>query len=130
MPVYNSDVVEIFNRVADLLEIEGANEYRVRAYRDAARTIATLSTDVSEMVKQGEDLTDLPGIGEDLAGKIREIVNTGDLRQLEEIEQRTPPELARLLDVAGLGPKRVGTIHQELGVTTVEELRESAEGGT
>jgi DNA polymerase (family 10) len=85
LPVYNSDVVEIFNEVADLLEIEGANQYRVRAYRDAARTISTLSRNVAQMVEEGEDLTTLPGIGEDLAGKIEEIVNTGDLEQLEEI---------------------------------------------
>jgi DNA polymerase (family 10) len=129
LPVYNSDVVEIFNDVADLLEIEGANEYRVRAYRNAARTISTMSRNVAEMVEQGEDLTELPGIGEDLAGKIEEIVATGDLKQLEEIEQRTPPELTRLLDVAGLGPKRVQTIHEELGVTAMEELQEVAEAG-
>lgn len=129
MPVYNSDIVDIFGEVADLLEIEGANEYRVRAYRDAARTISTLSRDVSEMVEQGEDLTELPGIGSDLADKIEEIVSTGDLRQLEELEQRTPPQLTRLLDVAGLGPKRVKSIHEELGVTTVDELREVAARG-
>lgn len=129
MPIYNSDIVEIFNEVADLLEIEGANQYRVRAYRNAARTISTLSRDVTEMVKEGEDLTELPGIGEDLAGKIQEIVKTGDLKQLEQIEQRTPPELATMLDVAGLGPKRVQTIYDELGVTTIEQLRSAAERG-
>jgi len=126
LPVYNSDIVEIFQEVADLLEIEGANQYRVRAYRDAARTISTLSRNVSQMVEEGEDLTQLPGIGEDLAGKIEQIVNTGDLKQLEEIEQRTPPELAEMLDVAGLGPKRVQKIYEELGVTSMDELKEAA----
>ncbi len=129
MPVYNSDVVEIFNEVADLLEIEGANRFRVRAYREAARTISTMSRSVADMVEEGEDLTEFSGIGEDLAGKIEEIVRTGDLKQLEELEQRTPPELARLLDIAGLGPKRVQKIHEELGVTTMEELKEAAEAG-
>jgi len=74
LPVYNSDVANIFNQIADLLEIEGANPYRVRAYRDAARTIATLSGNVADRVEEGEDLTELPGIGEDLAGKIEEQV--------------------------------------------------------
>ena len=129
MPVYNSDIVDIFNEVADLLEIEGANQYRVRAYRNAARTVSTLSRDVSEMVRQGEDLTELSGIGEDLAGKIQEIVETGDLKQLEEIEQRTPPALSKMLDVAGLGPKRVQSIYEELGVTTLKGLRQAAEQG-
>ncbi|MFO7743269.1 MAG: DNA polymerase/3'-5' exonuclease PolX [Anaerolineae bacterium] len=129
MPVYNSDVVDTFNEVADLLEIEGANEFRVRAYRNAARTISTLSRNVAHMVEAGEDLTELPGIGEDLAGKIEEIVHTGDLKQLAELRQRTPPEVAEMLDVAGLGPKRVQTIHEELGVTTLEELRQAAAQG-
>ena len=129
MPVYNSDVAEVFNRVAALLEIEGANEYRVRAYRDGARTVSTLSRDVSEMVDEGEDLTELSGIGENLADKIEEIVKTGGLAQLRELEQRTPPELVEILDIAGLGPKRVQIIHQELGVTSLDELQEAAEEG-
>ena len=114
MPVYNSDVAEIFNQVADLLEIEGANPYRVRAYRDGARTISTMSRNVSDMVEEDKDLTELPGIGGDLAGKIKEIVRTGDLEQLEEIEQRTPPALATLLEIEGLGPKRGQKIYEEL----------------
>jgi DNA polymerase (family 10) len=77
MPVHNSDVAELFGQVADLLEIEGANSFRVRAYRDAARTIATLSENVADMVEEGKDLTELAGIGEDLAGKIEEIVREG-----------------------------------------------------
>ena len=127
MPVYNSDVAEIFNRVADLLEIEGANEFRVRAYRNAARTISTLSDNVADRVKEGEDLTEMEGIGEDLAAKIEEIVKTGDLKQLEEIEQRTPPALAEMLDIAGLGPKRVQKLYKVLDITSMEELRQAAE---
>lgn len=129
MAVYNSEVAKILNRVADLLEIEGANEYRVRAYRNAARTISTMSGDVSDRVEQGEDLTELAGIGEDLAAKIEEIVETGGLKQLREIEARTPPEVARMLDVPGLGPKRVQTIYEELGVETLDGLKEAAEQG-
>jgi DNA polymerase (family 10) len=129
MPIYNSDVADTFRRVADLLEIEGANEYRVRAYRGAARTIETLSENVADIVQGGEDLTELEGIGEDLAGKIRGIVTTGSLDQLREIEARTPPELAEMLKIEGLGPKRVAKIHRELSVKTVEELREAAQQG-
>lgn len=129
MPVYNSDVAEILNRVADLLEIEGANEFRIRAYRNAVRTISTLSGDVAEMVEQGEDLTELEGIGEDLAAKIEEIVKTGSLQQLQELEQRTPPALAEMLNIAGLGPKRVQAIYEHLGITTLEELRQAGEEG-
>ena len=127
MPVHNSEVSGIFNQVADLLEIEGANQFRVRAYRNAAHAVSTLSNSVSDMVEAGDDLTELPDIGEDLAEKIEEIVNTGGLTQLEEIKRRTPPELAEMLKIAGLGPKRVAQIHQELGVTTLRELHEAAQ---
>ncbi|MFN2289877.1 MAG: DNA polymerase/3'-5' exonuclease PolX [Anaerolineae bacterium] len=129
MPVYNSDVAEIFRQIADLLDIEGANQFRVRAYRNAARTISTLSHNVADMVDEGQDLSELEGIGEDLAGKIEEIVKTGTLEQLQEIKQRTPPELAGMLDIAGLGPKRVQAIYEDLGITTLDELRQAAEDG-
>jgi DNA polymerase (family 10) len=129
LPVHNSDVEEIFNRVADLLGIEGANAFRVRAYRNAARTIGRLSRGLADMVEAGEDLTELPGVGEDLAGKIEEILETGGLAQLAEIEQRTPPELAELLKVSGLGPKRVKVLREELGITSLDELERAAKAG-
>jgi len=126
MPVTNAEVAAIFNKVAELLEIEGANEYRVRAYRNAARTVSTLSGNVADMVEEEQDLTKLEGIGEDLAGKIEEIVHTGKLAQLEEIERRTPAELAEMLDIPGLGPKRVHALYEELGVTSMEDLEQAA----
>ena len=129
LPIHNSDVERIFNRVADLLEIEGANPFRVRAYRNAARTIGGLSRSVSDMIEADEDLTDLSGIGEDLAGKIEEIVETGGLEQLEGIERRTPPGLAELLRVSGLGPKRVQTLREELGIASLDELERAAQKG-
>ena len=129
MPVYNSDVASIFSRVADLLEIEGANPYRVRAYRNAARTVAALPGSIADMVKAGRDLTELDGIGEDLAGKIQEIVETGDLALLKQIEQRLPAELAEMLDLPGLGPKRVRALYDELGIANLKELEEAAKQG-
>ena len=129
MPVHNSDVARIFNQVADLLDIEGANRFRVRAYREAAGTVSRLSRNVADMVAAGEDLSELPDIGEDLAAKIEEIVRTGTLEQLAEIERRTPPELANLLDIEGLGPKRVRKLHEELGIVTMEDVEQAARAG-
>ncbi len=129
MPVHNSDVADIFNRMADLLEIENANPFRVRAYRNAARIMGSQSKSIVEMVDQGEDLTKLPGIGKDLAEKVKEIVRTGSLSQLKEIEGRTPPELSRLMKIAGLGPKRVIILHEKLEITGLDELREAALDG-
>jgi DNA polymerase (family X) len=129
MPVYNSDVAKIFNKVADLLDIEGANQFRVRAYRNAARTVSGLPHSVSDMVKDGQDLSMFPGIGKDLAEKIKEIVETGSLKQLKEIEGRTSPELSNLMKVEGLGPKRVKTLFEKLGITNLKELKEAAAQG-
>jgi DNA polymerase (family 10) len=129
MPVQNSDVSDIFNKVADLLEIEGANPFRVRAYRNAARAISSLPRSVSDMIESEENLTELPGIGEDLAGKIKEVVQTGSLAQLEALESSTPSELSRLMKVAGLGPKRVKAIYENLGVVDLQSLKAAAEKG-
>ena len=129
MPIHNHDITEIFEKVADLLEIEGANPFRVRAYRNAARVVSGMSQSLADLVARGEDLTRLPGVGQDLAGKITEIVKTGDLGLLKELEGRTPPALARLMNVAGLGPKRVHILHEKLGVTTAEDLKAAAQAG-
>ena len=129
MPVHNTDIAEIFNQVADLLEIDGGNPFRIRAYRNAARTIASLAQSAANMVTEGKDLTELPGIGKDLAQKIGEIVKTGTLSQLKELEGHVPPQLSRLMKMPGLGPKRVHTLHEKLGITTLEELKMAAEKG-
>jgi DNA polymerase (family 10) len=129
MPMTNTEIADAFNEIADLLEIEGANQFRVRAYRDAARTISGLPRNVREMIANDEDLTELSGIGEDLAGKIKTLVETGHLTQLEELRERTPPALADMLQIEGLGPKRVQTIYHELDVTDLEELEQAAEAG-
>src|SRR5215207_785744 len=129
MPIQNSDVAEIFEKVADLLEIEGENQFRVRAYRDAARTVGGRSRSVAEMVEQDEDLSGLSGIGEDLAGKIREIVETVTLSQAEELEKETDPGLRELLGLPGLGPERVREIHERLGVSSLQELDEAVRNG-
>ncbi len=129
MPVQNSDVSDIFNKMADLLEIEGANPFRVRAYRNASRAVSSLPRSVSDMLESGEDLTDLPGIGKDLAGKIKEIVETGSLALFEELKGKTPSGLSQLMKVEGLGPKRVRALNRNLGVTSLKELEEAARTG-
>jgi DNA polymerase (family X) len=127
MPVHNRDIAEIFNKLADLLEIEGANQYRVWAYRTAARTIGELPQSAVDMVEKGEDLSELSGIGKDLAGKIAEIVETGELGQLKELQSRTPADLGAMMDIPGLGPKRVQALHENLGINSLEDLKEAAQ---
>lgn len=126
MPIHNAEVGEVFNEYADLLEIEGANEFRVRAYRTAARNIADFPRSISDMVQQKENLSGLPGLGRDLAGKVADIVNTGKLTQLEELKKKLPVELIAISKLAGLGPRKTGIIYQKLGITSIEGLEEAA----
>ncbi|MCW9058495.1 MAG: hypothetical protein OQL11_06465 [Gammaproteobacteria bacterium] len=107
MAIHNSEIAETFARLADLLELEDANPFRVRAYRNASRIVGSHSRSMADMIQQDEDLSRLPGIGKDLAGKIETLVQTGRLPQLERVESRTPAELRDLMKVEGLGPKRV-----------------------
>ncbi len=127
MPIHNKQVAEQFNRLADLLEIQGANTFRVRAYRNAAQTVESLPRDAQEMLEDGEDLSELPGIGDDLAGKIKEIVNNGELTLLKETEEETTAELGEMMKLPGVGPKRVKAIHDALGVESMDQLRAAAE---
>jgi len=129
MPVHNADIAAIFDDIADLLEIESANPFRVRAYRNAARTLRDLKREVAAMIAEGEDVTELPGIGEDLALKIKEIVKTGTASMLEEHRKNVPATLTNLLKIPGLGPKRVQTLYHKLGIRTSEDLWNAAREG-
>lgn len=127
MPVHNSDVAELFNETADLLEVKGANPFQIRAYRNAAMTVKNLSGNVGDMIKQGKDLTEYPGIGKDLAGKIKQIVETGNFDKLKDLRKEVPQELSRLMKISGLGGKRVKKIYEELDISTVDDLEQAAQ---
>ena len=129
MPVVNADVAAVFNQIADLLEVQGANPFRIRAYRNAARTVSELGGSLAEMLQRGEDLDALPGIGPDLAGKIAEIVASGTCEQLERLRKEVPPAITELLAIPRLGPRRVQALQHELGVETLAQLLSAAREG-
>jgi DNA polymerase (family 10) len=129
MSVHNADIAVIFDEIADLLEIEGENPFRIRAYRNTARTLRDLGREITNMLEQGEDLTELPGIGEDLAAKIQEIVATGTTPLLGKLRKKVPPALTELLHLPGLGPKRVKALYHELDIHTLEQLYRAALDG-
>lgn len=129
MPVHNTEIAELFDRLADLLEIEDANPFRVRAYRNAARTIRGYPRSMADLLGQGKDLSELPNIGEDLAQKIGTIVETGKLPLLQEVEARTPAALSELMKIEGLGPKRVKSLYKNLRIRTIEDLARAARSG-
>ena len=129
MPVYNADIAAVFEEIADRLEIQGANPFRIRAYRNAARTLGELPQEARALLEKGEDLTRLPGIGDDLAAKVREIVDTGRCSLLERLRRELPPAVTELLQIPGLGPKRVKALYHDLEVQTVEQLYRAARDG-
>ncbi|RQS76733.1 DNA polymerase/3'-5' exonuclease PolX [Burkholderia sp. Bp8963] len=129
MSIHNAECAAVFAEIADLLEIQGANPFRVRAYRNAARTIADYGRDIPTMVANGDDLGRIPSIGVDLASKLREIAATGTCELQQTLRRALPPAVVELLDVQGLGAKRVKALHDGLHVDTLEQLKAAAKSG-
>lgn len=125
----NVEIAEKLRQVADLLEIEGENPFKVRAYRNAARTVEGLAEPVAEMVRRGEDLEELPAIGKDMAGYITELVETGRLRRLERLEKRATPGAAELIRLEGVGPSKALRLAEELGVRSIDDLERAIDRG-
>ncbi|MGB5826442.1 MAG: DNA polymerase/3'-5' exonuclease PolX [Pseudomonas mandelii] len=125
----NDQIAEVFDEIADLLEIDDANPFRIRAYRNAARTLRALTFELAEIIARGEPLPKLTGIGVDLAGKINEIVTTGNCALRQRLRSTLPPGLVELLSIAGLGPKRVRHLYHDLGIETAQQLCEAARQG-
>ncbi len=129
MKVTNREIASIFNEIADLLDLEEANPFRVRAYRNAARNILSHPKSMAELVEEGFDLTTLKGIGDDLSEKIIEIVRTGELAFLNGLKKSVSTELEPLLRIPGLGPKRVHLLHEKLKIESLHDLKEALQKG-
>ncbi|MBW7908826.1 MAG: DNA polymerase/3'-5' exonuclease PolX [Kiritimatiellae bacterium] len=129
MPVHNADIAAAFDEIADLLEIKGENPFRVRAYRNASRTISDLGEPLHERVERGEEIVGIPGIGKDLSQKIGQMVITGRIAQLEELRASLPPGLLEMLRLPGLGPKRVKILYDDLNVRDLTQLEKAAREG-
>lgn len=129
MPIHNADIAAIFEEIADLLEIQGANPFRVRAYRNAARTVGEFGRDLAAMIARGQALPKIPGIGEDLARKIHEIASTGKSSFLEQLHKELPESITELLHIPGLGPKKVKALYERIRVDSLEDLRAAAQAG-
>jgi len=126
----NPDIARLFDEVADLLEIQDANPFRVRAYRNAARTIRDFPEPLTDVVRAGaKDLTDIAGIGDDLAEKISEIVTTGELELRQQLAKKLPAGLLDLLRIPGLGPKRVKLLYKKLKVKSASDLAKALDAG-
>ncbi len=123
----NQQIAKIFTEIAELLELKGENVFRIRAYRRAAQNIDGLSKDVAALSE--EDLETIPGIGKDLANKVREYLETGRIAKHEELKKEIPEGVLQLLQVPGLGPKKAKMLFDTLKVKSVEELEAAIQKG-
>jgi len=125
----NDQIAGMFDLLADMLEIQGSNPFRIRAYRNASRNLGSMAESLEEMVRNDEDLTQLSGVGKDLAGQIQEIVTTGKHKQLESLRSEVPPGVLDMLRIPGVGPKKVAVFFNELKLTSLSELKQAAQAG-
>ena len=125
----NIEIADVLEELGDLLEISGSNPFRIRAYRNAVRTIRSLTQPLSAMVEADEDLAALPAIGKDLSAHIVELVETGELVRLAEVSAEVPRSLVQLVKLDGVGPKKAKKLWESLGVTTVDELEVALKSG-
>jgi DNA polymerase (family 10) len=121
----NSEIARVFEDMADLLELKGENVFKIRAYQKAARSIEHLPVELEQLVKEDSNLREIPGVGEAIAKKITELVQTGKLRVYEELKSEFPSGITALLEVPGIGPKTAKLLSSELGISTVDELEQA-----
>jgi DNA polymerase (family X) len=123
----NEEVAKVLDEIADMLEVGGANFFRVRAYRNAARAIHDQPVPVANL--NPEEIDEIPGIGADLAGKITMLAKTGELPLHRELARQFPPEILELRNISGLGPKRVKVLIDRLRIHGREDLQRAARSG-
>jgi DNA polymerase (family 10) len=125
--VDNGSIAQVLGEIADLLEIKGENAFKVRAYRSAAETVAAVGDAVARM--DDAQLRAIPGIGKDLAGRIRELADTGSSPYHRSLLEQFPPTMLELLRLQGVGPKTVARLHAALGVASLDDLAAAARAG-
>ncbi|MBC8351939.1 MAG: DNA polymerase/3'-5' exonuclease PolX [Planctomycetes bacterium] len=124
----NSRIADIFDEIADLLEFQGSNPFRVRAYRNGARIIRDLPEPITTVLADdSRKLTDLDGIGKDLADKIATLVETGELSQHQDLLAQVPSTVLDIMRVPGLGPKKAALLYKELNIATLDQLKAACE---
>jgi DNA polymerase (family X) len=125
----NDTIAGIFQDIADLLEIKGENKFKIRAYQRVVQTIEELPREIEDMVAEGENLKNIPGVGQAIADKITEIINTGRLEYYEKLKAEFPAGITTLLEIPGVGPKTAKKLSEQ-GISSIDELETAIEDGT
>jgi hypothetical protein len=126
-PMENTQIADLLDEIADLLELSEGDMFRIGAYRNAALTVRGVSRRLEDMVKDGTDLSDLPHIGQSTAEKIKEILRTGTCQRLLGLQKKLPPELPALMKVPQLGARRARLLYDKLKIKSIEELKAACE---
>src|SRR5258708_6724174 len=121
-------VAAILAEIGTLLELQGERPFRINAYHNGARAIKQLEEDLGEVVRGGR-LTSIPGIGDTLRDKITTLVTTGALPFYDDLRKKVPEGLLKMMRIQGLGPKKIKAIHEQLGIESLEKLKEACEDG-
>src|SRR5919197_3853480 len=121
----NFAIARVFSRIADLMELKGENVHKIRAYRNAAQTMQELTESLEVLAERGR-LQTIPGVGEAIAAKTRDILTTGTTRLYEQLKAEVPESLTELLGVPGFGTKKIQAVWKELGVRNLDELEQAA----
>ncbi len=129
MPMSNAEIARILSQLSVMLELDGANSFRVRAYREGARVVETLAEPLAVLAAQEKGLESIPGIGKSLAQHIRDLLETGTTEQWEQMKKKYPVELVELTELQGIGPKRVRQMFDALGVKDRSSLEAAARTG-
>jgi len=125
----NTEIAKVFYDIAELLELDGENQFKIRAYQRAARVIEHLPKELEIMLREGEDLKSIPGVGDAIAKKITELLTTGKLEYYEKLRSRYPEGIGTLLEIPGIGPKTALRLVNELGITSLDELEKAVLDG-
>ena len=125
----NPSLSRVLHEIADVLEIKGESFFRIRSYRMSAESVGSHGEDVAEMIRRGDDLGSITGVGPGIAAKLRELVETGRCAYHEELLSEVPRSVLDLLKVPGLGPKGVSLVFRELGVRSAADLESAIADG-
>ena len=125
----NTAIAKVFSDIADLLELKGENPFKIRAYQRAVRAIEHYPKEIKIMLDEGEDLRNIPGVGDAIAKKTTELVTTGKLEYYEKLKAEFPPGITNLLEIPGIGPKTANKLSSELGITSTDSLEQAIKEG-
>ena len=121
----NNQITEVFNNIADILEIKEENPFRIRAYRKAAQSIERLTVDIETLARR-DALNEIPGVGKDLAKKIKEYLASGKMSDYEKLKQEVPGDIFKFMEIPGVGPKTAKLLYEKLKIKDIDQLKKLA----